>query len=324
MVFSRLLRAFGVGGPSVETVLADAHCRPGGVLTGEVRLAGGDADADITHIALSLVTRVERDEHGGEGSSGVEFFRAVVAGAFRLAAGEHRSIPFQLAVPWETPLTSVFGHHLHGMNLGLRTEVSVAGAVDPGDLDAVSVEPLPAQERVLEAFGQLGFRFKGADLEPGHLHGVHQELPFFQEIEFFAPGEYSGRINEVELTFVASPHELVVVLEADKRGGLFQSGGDAIGRFHLGMDEAGHTDWTRHVREWLDRVVGLRFSGHHEHGYHEHGHHGYDDHHGGGPGIGGVVAGAALGLAGGFVAAEVIDEIGDAFEGDDEDYEYDE
>ena len=96
--------------------------------------------------------------------------------------------------------------------------------MDKGDLDAVNVHPLPAQERILEAFGRLGFRFKGADLERGHLRGVHQTLPFYQEIEFYPAPQYASAINEVEVTFVANPHGVDVVLEFDKRGGLFTVG----------------------------------------------------------------------------------------------------
>ena len=42
MVFKRLMQAMGVGGPSVETVLANPNCRPGGFLEGQVHVMGGD------------------------------------------------------------------------------------------------------------------------------------------------------------------------------------------------------------------------------------------------------------------------------------------
>ena len=62
-----------------------------------------------------------------------------------------------------------------------------AGAPDKGDLDPVDVHPLPSQDAVLNAFGELGFLFCTADVEMGQLHGVPQELGFYQEIEFFPP-----------------------------------------------------------------------------------------------------------------------------------------
>ncbi len=329
-----MLQAFGVGGPTVDTVLHDPNCRPGGVLSGEVRLAGGSHDVDIDHVTLSLVTRVEVEHGDHEGTRNAEFARLGVAGRFSLRAGEQRSIPFQFQVPWETPVTIVGNAPLRGMSVGVRTELAVAKAVDKGDLDAVYVHPLPSQEAVLEAFGRLGFQFRSADVEAGYLHGVRQEIGFYQEIEFYPPQQYAGRLNEVELTFVASAHELAIVLEADKRGGLFRASGDAFGRFHVSHQEAERTDWAAHIDGWLGQAAGRMAQHYGSQGYGQHGgypqqHGGYGQpgqyggghhggHRGGGMGMGGMVAAGAAGVAGGFIAAEVADEIGDAFFGDED------
>ncbi|WP_309112553.1 sporulation protein [Saccharothrix sp.] len=324
-MFKRMLSAFGVGGPSVDTVLDSPHATPGQVITGQVRIQGGSADAHIDQIVLSLVTRVEV-EHGDHEFGGVsEFLRLSVAQAVRVAAGQPVSVPFQLPLPWETPITAVGGQPLPGMTVGVRTELVISGAPDKGDLDPVLVGPLPSQDRVLDAFGQLGFQFRSVDVEAGRIAGVHQELGFYQEIEFFPPGQYAGRINQVELTFVTNPHELVVVLEADKRGGLFSSGGDAFGRFHVSHQDALNTDWASAINQWLAQVAergghaaygNPAFGGQPAYGQHQYGHqpgygqHGYDHHdHHRGSGVGGVVAGAAAGVVGGMILGEVVEEV---------------
>ncbi|GGM63050.1 sporulation protein [Longimycelium tulufanense] len=315
MVFKKMLKTLGIGGPKVDTVLADPTCRPGTSLTGEVRLVGGEADAAIEHIALSLVTRVERGERPGN----VEFHRVAVFGPLRLAAKEQRAIPFQLPIPWEAPITMVSGQQLPGMTLGVRTELAIAKAVDKGDLDPVQIIPLPSQDRVLDAFGQLGFQFKSSDLEPGRLYGVAQQLPFFQELEFFPPAQYAGLVNEVELTFVATPASLDVILEADKRAGFAQPGGEAFGRIHVSHDEAMTVDWAGQISAWLDQVVAHRGTG--VPGGHPGmpaGMYGHPEQRRRGPGVGGVVAGAAAGFVGGMIAGEAMDEVGEAFLGDDE------
>ena len=310
MVFKKMLRALGVGGPSVDTVLSDPRVRPGEWLTGEVRLAGGDADADIERIALSLVARVDT----GQGESAVEFHQEVVCGPFRLSAKENRAVAFRFAMPWEAPITEVFGQHLHGASLGLRTELTVAQAVDKGDLDPVYVEPLPAQEAVLDAFGRLGLHIAAAELEAGRLHGVRQQLPFFQQIEFYPPPGYAGMIEDIELTFVADPDGIQVVLGADKRSGLFPPGHDDLGRIGVSHAEAMRTDWASAVTEWLDHLAQRRGAGAAGFGgYADHG--GYGDHRGG-PGIGGIIAGAAVGAVGGMIIGDMIE---DAFEDDFED-----
>ncbi|MCA2228191.1 sporulation protein [Nonomuraea aurantiaca] len=322
MVFKRMLGAFGVGAPSVDTVLSTPRIQPGGLLAGQVRLKGGDFDAEIEHITLGLVARVEIEHGDGEHAGLGEFSRTRVSGPFTLREGESRTLDFQIPVPWETPISEIDGQHLAGMALGVRTELAIAKAVDKGDLDMIAVEPLPSQLRILQALLRLGFHFKSADLEAGHLYGVHQDLPFYQEIEFYPPAQHAGVVGEVELTFVASPAGLEVILEADKRAG--RHSGDAIGRFHVSHEDALHTDWSSELDRWLTGLAqhgghGPSHGGYgpsHGHmGHHEgYGHH--DDHHRGGPGWGTVAAAGAAGVVGGFVAAEVVEEI---FEGDEED-----
>ncbi|MGN9920432.1 sporulation protein [Micromonospora palomenae] len=307
MVFKKMLSALGVGGPSVDTVLANPNTRPGLTLDGQVDLVGGDAPANIEQITVGLVTRVEIESGDTEYAGIMEFQRMAVSGPLQLAPKQQLSIPFQLPVPWEAPITDVYGQRLRGMTMGLRTELAIARAVDKSDLDQVNIHPLPVHERILEAFQRLGFRFKHADLERGHLRGTQQTLPFYQEIEFFAAPQYAQAVTEVELTFVTSPHGVEVILECDKRGGFLSAGHDAFGRYTVSHADADRVDWAQVVDGWLrettSRYGSLRAAGFGApHGYGRRGN-----------GMGGMVAGAALGVAGGLVAGEMIE---DAFEGD--------
>ena len=258
VVFKRMLQALGVGGPSVETVLANPNCRPGGHLEGQVQVVGGDHDIDVEYVALGLVTRVEVESGDTEYRADQEFHRQRLTGSFKLEMGARHDIGFQFDVPWETPITEVYGQHLYGMTMGLATELEVARAVDTSDLDAVAVHPLPAQERILDALLRLGFRFSRADVERGRIHGVHQQLPFYQEIEFYPPPAYASAINQLELTFVPTPETLQVVLEIDKRGGLFTEGHDAFGRFDVDYRSVEQVDWVAQLDGWLRQSAQRR------------------------------------------------------------------
>ncbi len=270
------------------------------------------------------MARVEAEHDEGESEGVVAFERFTVGGGFRLAAGQRHSVPFTVTLPWETPVTELHGQHL-GVVLGVRTELAVAGARDKGDLDPLDVAPLPAQEAILEAFGQLGFGFKSADLEYGRIAGTGQRLPFYQEIELTPAPQYAHQIDEIEVTFLADPGGVEVVLEAGKRGGLLSGGHGALTRFTVGHHDS--RDWNAEVDGWVRQLIEQRAAaGHHGAPYAGSGHldhHDHGGHHRSGPGMGTPSRRAPRASPsvspGGMVAAEVVDEIGDFFEGDEED-----
>ncbi|GHC90730.1 sporulation protein [Streptomyces flavofungini] len=257
MGFKKLLASLGAGGASVETVLTEANVVPGGVVQGEVRIQGGNVDQQIEALSVGLQARVEVEGNDQETKQDIEFTKQRLGGAFELKANAVHAVPFGLDIPWETPITHFAGRQLHGMNIGVTTELEIARAVDSGDLDPVNVHPLPAQQAVLDAFGQLGFRFKSADMERGHIRGTRQKLPFYQEIEFFPPEQYRG-LNQVELTFVADDREMDVVLEMDKKPGLFSEGSDSYKSFKVGLHDYQGTDWAAYLNEWLSQVGSKR------------------------------------------------------------------
>jgi sporulation-control protein len=257
-MFKKLSAMFG-GGASVDTVLATPQTQPGGVLQGEVRISGGSAELNVDRVELELVAKVEVEGQasgGDEYNSLLAFQRLHLGHRFTLQAGAFQAIPFEIVVPWETPLTQVNGYPLHGMQLGVRTELDLAGALDKGDLDPIQVSPLPAQARLLDAFSRLGFQFKGADLERGTLHG--SRLPFFQEIEFYPGHQYAGAVNELEVTFISAPDSMDVLLELDKRGGFITSGHDAYNRFTVQYAGAEELNWEQWLHEHLQALTQRR------------------------------------------------------------------
>ncbi|MCG0290761.1 sporulation protein [Streptomyces sp. PSAA01] len=257
MGFKKLLASLGAGGASVETVLTEENVVPGGIVQGEVRIQGGSVAQQIEALSVGLQARVEVERDDQEYKQNVEFTRQQLGGAFEVQPGAVHAVQFGLEIPWETPITMFLGRHLTGMNVGVTTELAIARAVDSGDLDPVNVHPLPAQQAILDAFGSLGFRFKSADLERGHIRGTRQRLPFYQEIEFYAPEQYRG-LNQVELSFVADDREMDVVLEMDKKPGLFTEGSDTYRSFTMNLATFQDTDWAAYLNQWLAQVGGKR------------------------------------------------------------------
>lgn len=235
-MLNRIRAALG-GGASVDAVLDRAATRPGEVLTGVVHLVGGSVEQQVNgvHVALTVVAEVESGD--SEHRQDVVFGRVQVAGPSVLAPGSREQVRFSLPVPLEMPFNVLGGQELRGVRLGVRTDLDLAGALDKGDTDAVQVHALPVHEQLVRAVTRQGFRFVSADLEAGRVPG--SSLPVYQELEFRPTGAWSRALNELELTFLTSPAGVEVLLEGDRKGGLFTGGTDRLVRVRVGHDGAG-------------------------------------------------------------------------------------
>jgi sporulation-control protein len=251
MVFKKLLAAMGAGGASVETTLDNPNVVPGGQVEGRVNVKGGEVPQDIEGISVALVARVEVESGDSEHHQNIAFHHLPLSGRFQLQPGAPVTLPFGLEIPWETPITAVQGQSLYGMAVGVSTEVSIARAVDKGDLDPIAVHPTPAQDRLLAALANIGLRFKRADLERGHIRNSTQRLPFYQEIEFAPSAQLAHGMNELEVTFIAGPTAMEVIMEVDKRGGLFTEGRDSFHKFVVDYAGFQQVNWEGYLSEQL-------------------------------------------------------------------------
>ncbi len=211
-MFKKLKQAFGVGGPSVDTVLASPAVYPGGVLQGEVRITGGKEPRDFTKLTLALAATVEVETGDDEHLSRLQFATLQVAGSGRLEANVDTAVPFRMEVPWEAPFNVLRGQRFERMKLGVQTRFDLPGGRDATDFDPIDIHPLPVHEEVIGAMERVGFSLRSADLEKGSIAG--SSLGFYNEVEFRG----QGKVPEAELTFVTSPHETRVVVELERRG----------------------------------------------------------------------------------------------------------
>ncbi|MFI6759581.1 sporulation protein [Micromonospora sp. NPDC050417] len=237
-------------GFAVRTVLTNPSTRPGLLLSGQVTIVGGSEAVPVDHVVLGLVTRVEPAD-GGDGYVDVEFGRVPVAGAVVLAPGECRAVTFAVPMPWELPVTVVDGRPRLNLPMDLRTEVALGRCLDRGGLSRIFVHPLPAQERILEMFGELGFTLRQVGLQQGNLPGVEQTLPFHQKIGYWAAPLYGGPFSEIELTFLAGAEELQVVFVLDRRLALAGASHVSVTRFRVRHADVDQLNWVRVVDSWV-------------------------------------------------------------------------
>ncbi len=159
MALKSFLRAFGVGGATMDAMLDTDQVQPGGMLSGTLHISGGDTSQIAKKATIELVARVEKkmgdDEYqADEAIAGVD-----LPGPIQLG-GKH-SAPFRLELPAHTPITTLGGRNL----VWLRSGLDVPWAMGPSDKDALQVHPNQAPANVLQAIESLGFRLYKVDID---------------------------------------------------------------------------------------------------------------------------------------------------------------
>jgi sporulation-control protein len=262
-MFQKVMASFGQGGATVDARILDRHVRPGGTLHGEVILVGGQIDQEVESLAVTLLARVEQGSD--ENTTDLPFQNVQLAGKELVRAGAQIKVPFEMQMPWETPVTTVFGKYLTGMAVGLQTNLNLARTVvDPQDVDAIPIEPVPAQHRILDAMTRIGWKFRDANLVKSRVDGVDQQLPFFQEINFSPPPAVASVFNEIAVTFLARPRDVQVVLDVQKRVRVLKGGGlggraqPRLGTFVVEYAAMGRTNWEQQIEGWLREVAKPR------------------------------------------------------------------
>jgi len=255
-VFKKMMASMGAGGAKVETTLKTPSVYPGGIVEGMIDITGGSVDQLIEYVAVSLTARVEVESGDSEYDAMVSFHQHKLTGSFKLDDGSRHQLPFQIQVPWETPFNVIGGQQLPKCFIGVRTELEIARSVDKTDVDPIAVYALPAHERLLAAFTQLGFRFKGADFEQGKVTG--STLPFYQEIEFYSAPQFASSVKELEVTFITRNTSMDVILEVDKKGGFASSGGDQMSRFSVDFAQLDHFDWAGALNHHMAQLTQRR------------------------------------------------------------------
>lgn len=217
MVLRRLAAPLAAG-VTVDTVLADSHAAAGGIVTGEVHLTGGRTDHRVQHITLDV-------EVVSDGSGSQTFLRHRVATDLTLEAESTRSLPFQFELPADTPISGIDGEAVPGMSIGVATELALEKAFDKGDLDPLTIHPLPAQAATLRAADALGFAFHRSVIIPKGL--PTSVLPFRQKFEYWPTGEFAQAFTAMRLAFRCTKDAAEVYIETDKTEGDTSTGGRA-------------------------------------------------------------------------------------------------
>lgn len=207
--FKKIFASIGFGAATVDTVLYQEQVWPGGTLSGEVRIKGGDVTQQIEDIYFYITTRYIRERSNRQHYCNYDLVRHCLHKSLTVYEGSYRVIPFAVLLPYETPLT------YPNTPVFLRTGLDIHHAIDPKDTDAITVIPTPLMERCFRAIAALGFYLKSVECE--YHPSIGRTVPFVQEFEYAPSSLYRGRVTEIEVMFFPGPQTLDVVFELDRK-----------------------------------------------------------------------------------------------------------
>lgn len=211
-MFKKLLSSIGVGAATVDTRLADNHCKPGGRLEGVVHVKGGNVEQSVDRIYIFFNTLYKHEVNDKMTYSTFTIEKISLNEApFLIGPDEVKDIPFTIDVPYNTPLS------VSQSKSWIETGLDIAQAVDPKDEDAIVVKPNETQQVVLDAIDAIGFRLKKADTEMLPARHRSGRLPIAQELEYSPNGtRYGRKLDELEVVLLQDERSLDLLIQVDK------------------------------------------------------------------------------------------------------------
>lgn len=244
-MLDRMLARIGVGAATVDTYLSSGAAMPGGTLSGDIIIQGGQVPQAINRLYLQLMTRYKADER----VHNYVLARATVGEPLTVQPEASWTQPFTIELPYTTPLT------IGRTPVYLVTGLDLTAAFDPRDTDTIQVTPHPLQQRVLAALHELGFQLWHAEVEHSS-HWGRYGSPIVQELEFRPSGSYSRHLRELEVIFGLDQAGLDVFIEVDRRarglGLLFESLNEQRTSLRFTLADLERSDWTARIQATID------------------------------------------------------------------------
>jgi len=189
MVFSKVLAATGVDGARVDAQLDSSSVDVGGRITGRLVVDGGGAEQEVRGLeAVLVVDAMKTDDRA---MLPTVLARADFDEGFTLDVEEHREVRFTLPVPeGAPPAMSERPAHVY-----VTSAADVELAVDPTDLDPVTVRPTQLHRDVGTVMGELG-------LSLAREHVMRSRRGVMQELAFEPDASGTAAQDDVEVAFV--------------------------------------------------------------------------------------------------------------------------
>ncbi|MBD1381061.1 sporulation protein [Metabacillus arenae] len=215
-LFKKVVASIGIGAAKVDTKLKSSVFMQGDFLEGVVEIKGGDMEQNIDSINLRLMTLYGHEDN--DRLTHVPIYQHKLNDPLTIGKREVKEIHFRFKLPLHTPMTMQDSRT--GKNVPpvwIETGLDIKNAVDPKDLDHISVEPSEVYKNILDAIKIVGFRFYQMENQATP-RGIKNHLPYVQQFEFKPSyGKYQHKLDELEVYVIQGEQETDIYFEIDKK-----------------------------------------------------------------------------------------------------------
>ncbi|MCM3079331.1 sporulation protein [Brevibacillus invocatus] len=300
-MFKKIMAKMGIGAARIDLRLDRPGYRMGETATGVIRIEGGNVEQRIIDLRVNLLMKVS--VRGQDVIKQVESFP--VKSQFTVQPKPTvQEIPFSFALPDGLAISTP------SVQYNLQTKLDVEMAVDPTDMDLITILPPEPVDRVLQALERNHFRQKP---QSGRL------TPYGQEFSFFPGADLGVPLKELEVIFFVTPEELRLLIELDLANGFMGREKEYKAEIVVpqellaaGQEEALSRFLLDKIRAYANNPQSIPYvsmAGYQQRaaGFAQHGQRR--------SGMGGMIGGMAAGLLGGMLLSEMMSGMGDEMAG---------
>jgi sporulation-control protein len=242
--------------PELDTRISTLTLRPGAEVSGRLVIRAGGTDLRIGEIVLQPVARIHQPS-GKLITDHLTFFHASIV-RFDVPAGTERQVPFTGRLPWYTPFTDFDGRAL-GVDFSLRTRIVLNDGADTvlTDTDFLHVDPLPAVEAALDAFGELGYLERYSHLVKDQIKDSESISEEYQPVFLSDPSGGRADFPELELAFDSNAVGTICHLRASAPDVFAWDDKPGTVWFPVAHHEAGKADVTARAARALEELAAF-------------------------------------------------------------------
>lgn len=224
-----LKQLLGVGGATVDTVIANPTAKIAEKVEGVVNIKGGQMQQTISRVEIELKTDYVVRHDGFESRHEINLLQLVVGTNVAIQPGQDLQIPFSFFIPFYTPVD--INARMHWGKVWVETELEIPRSTDPEDRDLIKILPTDTMDIIHKALKMLGFKLGEVEYYPKYM-GHYNAMP--QSFEYKPNGKFYGKLDEIEVLFLPNENGVDLKMEIERKS--YGARGRLAERFN--MDES--------------------------------------------------------------------------------------